>query len=163
MSILFTLLWVAMFAIQEQDFMSKLEKITSNLRDAQHEVHDVKVSHNLTRGTLLSIQDKLGVCSSRFIEAEDKLKISIAQNQEYQATILNLQESVRSLRLESDQKSEALLDFQDRLDRILCWTVWVALALGFLALVLFVSFFSFSFFFFLFFLFFSVFIFFFCI
>ncbi len=139
MSILFTLLWVAMFAIQEQDFMSKLENITSILRDTQHEVHDVKVSHNLTRGTLLSIQDKLGVCSSRFIKAEDKLKLSIAQNQEYQATILNLQESVRHLRLESSQKSEALLDFQDKIDWILCWTVWVALALGFLLIFLFVS------------------------
>lgn len=142
-SILLALLWVAMFAVQEQYLQSKIETVVSKVRDTQHELHAAEVAHNLTRGTLVSTTDQLGICTSKLLEVEGNLQKSVSRNKEALSAILDLKELVTNLHMQNNEKSEALLELQEKMDRILCVAVWVALPLGILIIILMVTFSSF--------------------
>ncbi len=140
MNIPLVLLWAFMFAWQHNNLSTKLEKTIALVHDTRHGLHEVEVAHNLTRDTLSSTKDRLGSCASEVSLLQAKLKISESQNEVKGSTILALEELVRTLRLDSDKKSNDLLEFHNLLDRILCCIVWVAPILVLLIVILLVTF-----------------------
>ncbi len=143
MNIPLVLLWTYMFAYQTHYFSTQIESVRSKVQDAQLGLNESEVAHNLTLKTLVATKDELGACSSRVLYLEDKLKKSESENEISKSTILVLKELVDVLRLADAQKSQHLLDIQERMDRILWLVVWVALPLSVLLILLSVNPFSF--------------------
>ncbi len=139
MNILMVLLWAHMFAYQTHYFSTKINSVLETVHEARHGLNESKVAHNLTRNALVSTIEQLGACSSEVQELEDKLKISVSKNELSQSKILVLEELIEVLRLDVAQKSDHLLELQERFDQIWCWTVWVALPLSILIIFLLVT------------------------